>query len=289
MKKLVSCMLAAAMLLNLLLIALPVAADAVYSVDFSAYDTIDAVDGWKGTSTDYVAVQMCGDGLQLLQTATKLLNDEGTRNTATSGSVYGGITATLETDEANRTVLTAEQLRGAYDINIRYKANVDRLDTYEKEDGSSVPIEGYYNLTLGTMSNPANPSNLSANTLYLRINPKNVQVLNQFSQTQSTMSPSAISADNLNGAEHTITISIDTERQTQTVMLDNDAETISSGAFGAARDYVNGLVITGMERMNTGAYFTFQGGVCYPAFVRQRNAGNFKPAACKACGRCKRQ
>ena len=140
MKKLVSCMLAAAMLLNLFLIALPVAADAVYSVDFSAYDTIEAVDGWKGTSTDYVAVQMCGDGLQLLQTATKLLNDEGTRNTATSGSVYGGITAALETDEANRTVLTTEQLRGAYDINIRYKANVDRLDTYEKEDGVEVYV-----------------------------------------------------------------------------------------------------------------------------------------------------
>lgn len=226
-----------------------------YEVDFTKLTSLENVN-WKVEGSDYINAHLTSDGLKFEQTDSKIFNDAGERNTTATGKIQAGFVIDVDKDAVNRTTTKVKELRGKFDIIVDYKANVDRYQTHP-ENGKK--IEGYYLFTLGTIKDAEAITNLQKTSLFARIDQNNVQVLNINSQSSSTMTPLTLNKiNNLNGAEHTMRISYDTAANSQTVMIDNNSELVSTGVLGAELDYINALSITGLERMNVGAYFTIR-------------------------------
>ncbi len=232
----------------------PLPENVVYELDFTKLTSLEGT-GWKVSGDDYVDASLTADGLKLLQVDSKIFNEEGTRNGAAAGKLTGGLVFELSRDTANRTVTTVKELRGSFDVIVDYKANVDRYQTHP-ENGKKV--EGYYAFNVGTATKPTDFSALK-NTIFIgRFDQKNITTLNNSSMSLSTLTPNTLKADNLSGAEHSIKFSYNTSEKTQKVMIDNNPELVSSGAFGADVDYVNAIYVSGLQRMNVGSYLAFK-------------------------------
>jgi len=224
----------------------PLPDDVNYEIDFTKLTSFEGTN-WKVTNDDYVEAKLTTDGLKLEQIASKVFNEDGTtRNGAAAGELQGTLGFELERDTQNRTVTTVKELRGNFDVIVDYKANVDR---YQTHPDNGVKIEGFYSFNLAGATN---------NIFIGRVDRNSFTTLNNNKMAANTMSKSSLSVDNLNGKEHTVKFSFDTETKTQTVMLDNDKELVSTGTFASDTNYVNNINISGLQRMNVGAYLAIK-------------------------------
>ena len=265
MKKIISTIIAIAMIMTMVNIPVVINADETSAPaevnlvnitdDYSSYTTDTALDGWylvkKGTTATFGAVD---GGVELRQVdPIPLLN--GKKNGEFS-PYYNRIYNEKVVDAENGTVLTLEKMQGSYDIIIDYSY---KLNTHEPVDGFTFGGE-YFGMYIGSANkNDHYLVGDSSVLLNLRFRSGNLYVANTTSDSTNTMVPKSISYTDNSVENHRLTVSVDTATKEASVMVDGNTNKISVGKFWNQNlDSFNVISICAMERLGKDSYLRIE-------------------------------
>ena len=210
----------------------------IVSVDETTYTSLDdAKSYWvEYSKNDYSEMKLSDDGYVMFYHN----NEDGTSSSSKDEGDRTFNNTVIATDEENSTYLTANALKGKYQIDMTLEMFLNRITT----------SNAFW--TLGFFDTENNIS------FSYRINHNSIAVMSSGLATGDTITGSSFSINSTQVSTHKLTAIVDTEDGSATMYIDDDTTKVQSGTIGNANVAISRFNINSLIRMGTGTYLKFK-------------------------------